>query len=471
MDKGYPNIVLIYTDQQRFDTLGVLGNPYIKTPNLDKLADGGTLFTNSFVTCPICVPSRISLFTGKYNHSNLTYNNDRMILDDEEDLVSILKLNGYRTGMAGKDHCFGDRMNKSFDFTHEATHIKFMNPENETEIKINDYRAGKFAVPFIDDPFPAESNITASIFRWGKEFVNLCQSTPFFLWLSIPDPHPPYMVCEPYAGMYMDVDLPDPMYTENEMDNKPFRQKMVASLDKLSDDYPTKRDYNKLKSTYYGMISYIDDEIGKFVEFLDCNGLLENTIIIFTSDHGDYLGDHKMIRKGPHLYDALTHVPLIFNWPGKIRNQISDSLVSNIDIMPTVFELAGLRIPDKIHGRSFYDVLKGVKNEHREMVFMEHGGPGSVLKPGELTEEEQQELKIKGNLHLCKHVYRGRTKGVRTEKWKLCITPGEVDELYDMESDPYELNNLAEDSKYSKVVCTLKNYILNWLIDTEYYIE
>jgi len=469
MNAKKPNIIIIYTDQQRYDTLGVTGNAYIKTPNLDQLANSGTLFTNAFVTCPICVPSRISLFTGKYNHANLSYNNSRLICDNQMDFAGYLRKTGYRTGLSGKDHCFGRRLSESFDFVWEASHLGFKEPASEDEVAINKYRTGKFTVPFCEDPFPAEKNLTASIFNRGKQFIKESNEQPFFLWLSIPDPHPPYMVSEPFASMYRDVDFPGPVYGEDEMANKPYRQRMVVEMDKLTADYPTKKDFQKLVSIYYGMVSCIDQQVGLLLGFLKEEGLFENTIIVFTSDHGDYLGDHKMIRKGPHLYDSLTRVPLIFSFPGKIKQQVADCLVSNIDIFPTLFDIINLEQPDGINGRSFYDVVMGKSNKHREMVFMEHGGPGTVLQLGELSPDDQKRLKNSGNLHLCDEVYKGRTKGVRTEKWKLCITPNDVTELYNIESDPFELVNLANDDRYKEVICKLKGHILDWLIDTEYY--
>src|SRR5690606_9839570 len=133
-------------------------------------------------------------------------------------------------------------------------------------------------------------------------------------WLSVPDPRPPYMVSEPYASMYDHIALPMPIWREGEMDNKPYRQRAAVEWGALHQAYPTEADLMKLKRIYYGMISCIDTELGKLLALLKEKRLEENTIILFTSDHGDYLGDHHMIRKGPHLYDALTRVPLIIKW-------------------------------------------------------------------------------------------------------------------------------------------------------------
>ncbi len=461
-----PNIILIYTDQQRYDTIGVNGNPLIHTPNLDKMTKEGVQFSRGYVTTPVCVPSRIELFTSNYNHAKYYRANDVLMVDREKDLVSLLRSSGYRTGLSGKDHCFGELEKRAFDWAWHAGHHGFRNPSSDTECEINEYRKDKMMVPFCEDPFPAEQNITAKVFERGKEFIEQSKEEPFFLWLSFPDPHPPYMVSEPYASMYEDVDIPLPVWQEGEMDNKPYRQQKVVQWNAYEKQYPTRDDIARLKRIYWGQVSCIDHYIGKLLDYLKANDLDEDTIIVFTSDHGDYMGDHRMIRKGPHVYEALTHVPLIFYWPGKFKTRCTNAMVSNVDIMPTLCELAGIDIPHRIHGESFAKVLYGTEDKHRDAIFMQHGGSGQILNPGVLSPEEENKVKNKPH-HLCDETIRGKTKGVRTEKWKYCITPGNVDELYDLEADPFELCNLADNPKYKDVISEHRHLILKWMIETE----
>jgi arylsulfatase A-like enzyme len=288
---------------------------------------------------------------------------------------------------------------------------------------------------------------------------------PFFMWLSVPDPHPPYMVCEPYASMYDDVEMPKPHWRDGEMDNKPYRQRCLVEADMMGVHYPGD-DFARLMRTYWGMVSCIDDQVGRLMSVIRAHGLEENTVIIFTSDHGDYMGDHRLIRKGPTLYESLTHVPMIAHCPGQISAKKTDAMISNIDILPTICELAGVDVPGGVQGISFANVLRGEADQHRDMVFMEHGQPGKPLQPGMLSDEQQAAFRSSPH-QLESPLIEGKTKAVRTDRWKYCYTPGDIDELYDLYSDPHELTNLADMPQYASVILELRQAILDWLIETE----
>ncbi len=462
-----PNIILIYTDEQRYDTLLVNGNRHIKTPNIDSLARNGVNFSHAFVSTPMCVPSRITLFTSRYSHVNSRYDNTKLLCSSEPDFVTVLREHGYRTGLAGKDHCFGETKDRAFSSYKLADHERIITIENDTDRKISAFRKGTMEMPLVKDPFPAECSITARVFDWAREFIDSQDDRPYFLWLSIPDPHSPNMVSEPYASMYEGVDIPLPVWSENEMGKKPYRQKLLRKLDRYVVDYPEDTDIQDFKRVYWGMISQIDDHVGNLMDFIEAQNQIDNTLVIFTSVHGDFLGDHKLLRKGPHLYDALTRVPLVFHHPAAFDAFRTDAMVSNIDLFPTIFALIGLKPPDWAQGESFDRVLTRENTEHREAVFLEHGKSGDALKPGEVSVEREQELRGIPH-HFCEEVYRGKTKGVRTKKWKYCVTPGDVDELYDLEEDPWELSNLADCSEYRSIVDDMRTKILEWLVKTEY---
>lgn len=461
-----PNIILIYTDQQRYDTLGINGNPLIQTPNIDAWGAKGVHFTRNYVTTPICVSSRVALFTGRYNHTNLSYFNGRQLFDRETDFATTLRNNGYHTALIGKDHCFGNqRLQTAFDHTYLASHLGYTEPQTEAEKRVNEVRKPTMQMPFADDPIPPEQNVTASLFDAARDYVDNHTDNPFFLWLSIPDPHPPFMVCEPYASMYNDIAIPAPAREDGEMDNKPFRQRQVVEWNAYDREYPND-DIDKLRRIYWGMVSYIDTEMGKLLNHLDATGMADNTIIIFTSDHGDYMGDHHMIRKGPHVYEALTHVSFIASWPGHFPARSTDAMISNIDILPTLFDLIDLDVPKGVQGQSFASVLTGKNDHHRDCIFLEHGTPGPALQPGELSPAKERELGD-GVHHLCAEINKGRTKGVRSDRWKYVTTEGDVDELYNLQNDPNELHNLAQDSEHREIVQEHQRYLLNWLVETE----
>ncbi len=462
-----PNIVVIYTDQQRWDTLGANGNERINTPNLDRMAGEGVNFTQSYCTTPLCTPSRAAFFTGRYNHANGSYWNGIFVPETERDFVGLLGDAGYRTALIGKDHCFGEeRRGRLFDYTRLAGHCSFNPPTSEVQRRINEVRGDKMQVPMAENPFAPEDDITGHLFRTAEEFVAESRDGPFFLWLSIPDPHPPYMVCEPYASMYDPADIPAPAWEEGETENKPYRQRLVVEWDRYGREYPGD-DIRRLIAIYWGMVTCIDDGVGGLLDRLSALGLEEDTIVVFTSDHGDYMGDHRMIRKGPHLYDCLTRVPLIVRWPGHVEPRATDAMVENIDVMPTLCEMAGVEMHDACQGRSFGPLLEGETAKHRDMVFMEHGRPGAPLASGDLSEEDYASLRESTGHHLCPTIGRGPVKGVRTPGWKYCYAPGDLDQLYDLERDPEELHNLADRPEHAEAIQSYRRHILDWLIRTE----
>jgi len=465
-DASRPNVILVYTDQQRFDTLGVNGNPLIRTPNLDAMARSGVHFTRPYVTTPICLPSRAGLFTGRYNHTNLSYNNNRWLLPRETDLATLFRRHGYHTALIGKDHCFGALRERAFDETILAGHLGFGSPGDDVERTIGAVRRELMQAPFANDPVPADDGITARLFRDARRHVDRVAGRPFFLWLSIPDPHPPYMVGAPYDRMYDDVAIPPPAWAEGEMADKPYRQRLVVEWDRFGAEYAGGR-IDRLRRIYWGMVSCIDAELGRLLEHLRAAGLEEDTIVVFTSDHGDYMGDHRMVRKGPHAYEALARVPLIFRWGSRLPARSTDALAANIDIFPTLCELAGVPCPPQVQGVSLAGVLRGSAERAREMVFIEHGDPGTPLRPGDLPPGRLAELRAHSGHHLCAEICRGRTKAVRTDRWKYCCTPGDVDELYDLHADGDELHNLAADPRYADVVREHRDHLLRWEIETE----
>jgi len=461
-----PNIILVYTDQQRYDTLGSSGNGLIRTPASDRMAEEGVCFSRSYVTCPLCLPSRVALWTGRYNHANRNYNNGRMMHPREVDFATRFREAGYHTALIGKNHCFPpDRLAEAFDYSRVVNHDGWADPQTDVERRDRAYRQDKMQVPFAADPMPAEENLTAQVFGEAMAFLDQPPTEPYLLWLSVPDPHPPYMVSEPYASMYDDTPLPPPAWREGEMADKPYRQQLLVEWNRYDHDYPGDR-IDRLRRIYWGMVSCIDDHLGRLLDRLRASGADQNTLVIFTSDHGDHMGDHRLIRKSVNLYEELVHVPLIV-WGGGVTPGLTDAMVSNIDLMPTLAEFAGVDTPEGVHGSSFAGVLRGERATHRQTVFMEHGNPGSPLQPGGLTVAQNEELAASPGHHLSDAVSRGRVKAVRTDRYKYCHTPGDVDELYDIHEDPHELVNLANNPAHAETIHACRAKLLDWAIETE----
>lgn len=264
--------------------------------------------------------------------------------------------------------------------------------------------------------------------------------------------------------MYPPDEVPLPPRVPGELESKPVDQQIACKA--FAADKLTEKQMRKVISIYYGMNTYIDTEIGRVLKRLSELGLEEDTIIIYTSDHGDYMCEHGMIRKSKALYDCLIRIPLIVAWPGHVKSgQTFTDLVSMIDIMPTLMEILGLEILPGIQGESFLPLMNGGPYESREAIFAEHGLEGPFKKLEECTRFPEGPLTPDFSPGYKSGT--GRIKSVRTKKWKLVYYPNGEGELYDMENDPWELTNLYGRSEHSGIIHELERRILNWTIESE----
>ena len=466
-----PNVVIILVDEQKADSLPLYGNPIVKTPNLERLAAEGVLFNHAYATCPICVPARVSLMTGRYPHTTGSRSNGFLLQSGERHLVEIFHHHGYRTGLVGKNHCFQESDLAYFDYLWEAGHQGPLEPPNETAAAakrwLQESGVGRKAWGAERNPYPAESLGTALVTDHAIHFIEDQRKQPFFLWYSIPDPHTPLQTASPYAEMYAPQDVPLPPQLDGEIETKPPAQQIDYQA--LAGDKVTESEMRQAIAMYYGMNTYIDDQVGRFLDRLDDLGLRENTIILYLSDHGDYMGEHRMIRKSKALYDCLTHVPLMISWPGTIAAAPPrDEFVCLEDILPTLMDLLGWEIPGGVQGQSFAPLLSGDgPYTARDAIFGEIGIEGdpyplaawNTFPAGSLTPDFTPQNKKGG---------RGRIKSIRTDTWKLVYYPGQpYGELYNLQEDPWELYNLFEQPAHQSLIQELKGRLLDWLIETE----
>lgn len=276
---------------------------------------------------------------------------------------------------------------------------------------------------------------------------------PFFLWASFPDPHHPFRPPEPYARRYADADVPMPLRRPGELEDKPplFRQyfdgltRGAERHEGAGVDHPGALTDDQLRDIIrftYGMISLVDDQVGRLLQELERLGLAENTVVCFTSDHGELLGDHGLICKGPFHYENLLRVPMLWRWPGRLPvGRRTDGLASLVDFAPTVLDLAGVPIPGEMQGRSLAPLLRGGTETHRE---------------GVLTEFQSS--------------YRPwlNLKTWRTDEWKLTYYASQpYGELYDLRNDPGEFVNLWDSPEHRDVRSRLLERLLEELVLTE----
>jgi len=420
--RAKPNLLIIHTDQQNCWTLGAYGGDLIATPNIDALAREGALFRNFFANSALCSPSRACFVTGRYPNTHGVYANNIYLSDSEVTFAHVLKRAGYATGYSGKWHLNGTPKpgwgnpawgkptpGKGFDdnrFMFNRGHWKSIVERPDGPPKISYGKIGDEHTYTTD--WLAQKTI---------EFIERNRNRPFCYMVGIPDPHPPYTVRTPYSAMFDPKDLPLPA-TVNEREGRPARP--PALFKKFESRLRTR------KAHYCGMVKCIDDAVGKIVAHLRKENLLDDTIVVFTSDHGDYMGEHGLMGKNM-LYETAHHIPLIIRWPRKIAPAtVVEHIVTTVDFHPTILAIMGLSASGRVQGRDATPLLLGKKVPWNDECFIYHS---SNKYAGILTPRYHFVVGPPG-FH-----YRG--------------APNRM--LYDRVNDPEQRRNLIDDPKYAGV--------------------
>lgn len=422
-----PNIIFILTDDHRWDALGYAGNKIIHTPEMDQLATNGTYFRNAFVTTPICAASRASILTGMYERTH-GYTFQQGPLKQPYMQLSypvILKQQGYYTGFFGK-----------LGVTYKNAETLF----NEADIYDREdkfpNRKGYFYKTINKDTV----HLTRYTGYQAQQFIKNCPANhPFCMSLSFSAPHAHDSAPEQYFwqeksnNRYTGVTIPPPLLGDEKY-FKAVPNEVQQGFNRLrwTWRFDTPEKYQHSLKGYYRMISEIDDEIGELRKLLKEKGIAKNTVIIFMGDNGYFLGERQLAGKWL-MYDNSLRVPLIIYDPREKKHNDIEDMVLNIDVSKTILDLAGVKPPKEYQGISLLPYVKNEKPEKiREAILFEH-----LWKLPQIPSSE----------------------GIRTNKWKyfryrFIQTP---EELYDLENDPLETKNLAQDPAYIKVVNELRN--------------
>ena len=441
-----PNVLIIFCDQLRSFALGCYGNPFVKTPNIDRLAQNGFRFEHGISNNPVCVPARSILLSGQYSRTcvgsrsnevaagtGLLGRDDRLKFKDPTIAEEFKKL-GYKTALIGKWHV--DTRPSRFGFDESFIPGSIFTAGEFTE---NEGKAHRVT------GFTTDHEIT----RAKKYFAeNRNSEQPFFLYYNIISPHMPLLdVPYKYSHMYDPKAVPlrdnvwqngalpsDEMWFNIYMWQTHYNKNNQPITAKATPDF-TLRD---LTSLYYGAVTWVDDTVGEILESLKENGHEKDTLIVFTSDHGDMLGSHHMWNKD-RLYEEAIHVPMIYRWPGEIRpGENSKQVAALIDVMPTLLDLCGGTIPSSVQGQSLTPVLQGKKNRlEQDYTFIETSLRATAIRTPT-------------------HMY-----GVLMNKEDTAIEDDRY-QFFDLEADPYELNNLAKSGKSSSLADQLRAKVVEW---------
>ncbi len=454
--KRRPNILWICTDQQRYDTVSILGNPHIRTPNLDRLCTDGTAFTTTYCQSPICTPSRGSFMTGLYPstiHSNIN-GNACLHLPDRAKLISKhIADQGYTAGLIGKLHLsspwdgYEKRVDDGYEeFHHSQSPCQLIDSNNEYTDWLNE----NGVLDEVLDQSNRNDTLRGGVkyrenvpFKWHQttwcantaiDFIRRRTGSPWFLSINTFDPHLPMDAPDDFRKPYETEDLPPPLFNESDLE---LQQLLSSHLFASIPERPGER-HMRDKASYYGMIEIIDRNVGRILDTLEEMGLRKDTVIIFTSDHGESLGDHALSSKGCRFHEGLVRVPLIFSWPGVIQQGVvSDALVGLIDIAPTLADIVQNPL-EWVQGKSLLSMLVGDAplDYHHDYVRCEYY---DVLDLSWGKDEKPPTPPSFATMYRDKHyklnVYHGTQHG----------------ELYDLKNDPNEFSNLWADPAYKDI--------------------
>ena len=476
MPDSRPNVLLINTDQQRFDTINALGADHMETPNLDRLVEEGVTFTNCHITAPSCAPSRASLFTGYYPHTTGVYKNgDPWRHGWIEDLAD----SGYYTVNVGKMHTAPYDTPMGFHERYEVENKDrylapmpaddpplpgekyyldewdraladrgFTKQQREFYREWDDYedRLGAFEWELPEDLHP-DVFVGDRVTYWLDVMPKL--DRPVFMEIGFPGPHPPYDPVPRWAEEYLDRDVPMPDVSESDLEGQPaaFEELREHNTEVDHDSVAHKIDApedqrHRQRAYYYANVSMIDEKVGEIMDALESNGY-DDTVVIFTSDHGDALGDHGHSQKWT-MYDVITRVPTVVWAPDRFEgDRRVDDLCQLFDLGPTVLELADVEVPDSMQAESLLPALEGEAWEGRDRVFAEHSRDG-ILQGTEFMTM------------------------VRTDRWKLVHFVDHDDgQFFDLEADPDEEENLWDDPDVQEKKRELLDELLEWRIETQ----
>jgi arylsulfatase len=439
-----PNILWYCTDQQRFDTIAALGNPHVRTPTVDRLVADGVSFTRTYCQSPICTPSRSSFMTGLYpSRLHSTRNGNDTFPAGAPPLISKLIADaGYHCGMIGKFHLLsaGHRPEPRIDDGFAEWYHSHA-PRDDWPEGTHDYadwvrEHGGDLDTMRNSPERVWPEFHQT--KWASDraidFIERNQgsgSQPWMLNINIYDPHPPFTPPKEYADQFDADQMPGPYFQESDLDHQ---QKLSAVDFQGTVERPEGHNAKQVQANYYAMIAQIDDQLARIIESLEASGQADNTVIIFTSDHGESLGDHGLLQKGCRFYEGLIRVPLIFCWPTEFKKNLQcDGLVELLDMSATLLDIAGVKIPAHHQGQSLIPVLRGEAD-------------GSQIRPSARCEyfDALDPHFTGGTGTFATMYYDGR--------YKLSLYHDHnVGELYDLESDPWEFQDLFNSPEHELI--------------------
>lgn len=465
-----PNVVLIIADQRCYGLSKGTGYPLDTSPTLDRLQATGVGFERNYCTTPLCVPSRISMLTGRWpeaHHVRMNLQADAAYF--EKDIYQVAKSRGYRTGLVGKNHTYLKKTDVDVwrEYFHDGGPVDAGSPP-ETAAFDTWLKKLNFNVSEVPTPFPLEVQLPYRIVTDAMQFVDGAGEQPFFLQVSLPEPHDPEQVPAPYWNMFPPETVPDRCAGPEALPGLGYRAQWEYRMQQES--FPdTEKLWRRYRSNYLGALRMIDDQIKRLTAHLEEKDLMKKTVVLFTSDHGDSLMNYGIAHKGIDVHETVVHTPQIwFGYGVKPSKAVEQAFTSMADVMPTMCEVMGAEIPHGVQGRSLWPLLRGEsypKEEFRSI----YGGVGL----GGLYYDEQDAIPTDAGHtpnrpgmfdELNKVTQSGNQKMVRMGDWKLVYDMMGYGQLHDLRHDPCEMRNLFGRAETAKVQAALMAELAMWMI-------
>lgn len=459
-----PNVVLFVADQWRAKDTGYWGNPIVRTPNVDALAEQGAGFKWCFVQNPVSTPSRVSMATGWYCHVNGHRTMHHMLRRHEPNMLRYFKEQGYHVWWGGKNDMIAQEV------IPDSCHERVQGTGGRETAKVSPWKvADRLYHTFLWGEVPENYGPSLSddyVAEQAVEFIRNPPAEPFFMLVNQTFPHPPYAVAEPYYSMYDRSQAPFPLMPPEAFRAKPRILEMVHKrmrMDQISGD-----ELREMVAVYYGMITKTDRNLGWVLDALKQHGRWDDTIVVATSDHGDFAGDYLLAEKMQNTFeDVLVNVPFAIHVPGcEALPKPSGALIELVDLLPTLAEACGIELGHTHFGQSLLPVLRGEKTEHRRCVFCEGGALAQEIHTHETDRPRENIYWSRPALQFTNPQVHGKAAMIRSKEWKYVRRLYDTDELYDLKNDPGEVNNLIGDPSLDCVRDELLAAMATWFLET-----
>ena len=479
-----PNLLFLFTDEQRADTMAAYGNERIETPNLNRLASESTVFERAYVTQPVCTPSRSSILTGLWPHTNGCTENNIPLRRDTLCFPEMLSSGDYVSGYHGKWH-LGDEIFAQHGFEHwraiEDGYRGYYREGRDREARSTycHWLIEKGLNPASGTAFsraeatrlPEQYGKPAYLAQEASQFIRENRNNPFVLFVNFLEPHMPFFGPRDDQHPPEEITLPG-NFNNPPTEDQPLKTRVLQrgyhERGHGGEPLKTEADWRKLIARYWGLCSLVDTHVGTILRTLDECGLDDNTIVVYTSDHGDMMGSHRMLAKCT-MFEEAARVPLLIRLPGQSEGRRISGPVSQIDLVPSLLELMEQPIPSHLQGKSLKPLIRGDTDAVTEDVFVEWNGPNSGLggdPAGKVSAEDP--LRRSPTRAQIEAAVRDPVRTVLTrDGWKYNHSPLGEHELYNLKTDPLETKNLVRDPATQTLVQDLTDRIRRWQENTE----